>query len=111
MKRNIISKEDKTYTSLEELRDVFGLPPIRKRTNDEEKLKSQQEDIVGKCKVCGSLLSWIEGTNVCACKNPSCKGIKMSSTNDDGTERIWYIPVTKRLSEKGMKRAERLFDK
>ena len=31
--------------------------------------------------------TWIEGTNICACKNENCKGIRMSGTNEDGTEK------------------------
>ena len=97
------------YTSLEELRKGFGLKPIKKRTNDEAKLKAQQEKFVGTCRVCKKPLTWIEGTNICACKNPECKGIKMTGTNEDGTEKVWYIPVTRILNDKGMEIAERLF--
>ena len=97
------------YTSLEALREGFGLKPIKKKTNDSEKLKAQQEKFVGTCRVCKKPLTWIEGTNVCACQNPECKGIKMTSTNEDGTERVWYIPVTRILNEKGLEIAERLF--
>lgn len=97
------------YTSLGELRKAFGLKKPKKRTNDEAKLKAQQEKFVGKCKACGELLSWIEGTNSLACKNPVCKGIKMTSKNEDGTEKVWYIPVTRILDTEGMEIAERLF--
>ena len=105
----------KTYNSFEEfgkdekLRKQFGLKPIKRRTNDKEKLKAQQEKFVGKCRVCGQHLTWIDGTNTLACKNPDCNGIKMSSKNEDGTEKVWYIPVTRTLDEKGMQIAERLF--
>ena len=97
------------YTSLEELRKAWNCKPVVRRTNDKEKLKAQQEKFVGKCKVCGELLSWIEGTNSLACKNPDCKGIKMTSKNDDGTEKAWFIPVTRTLDTEGMEIAERLF--
>lgn len=97
------------YTSLEDLRAGFGLKPVKKRTNDENKLKLQKEKFVGKCKTCGENLSWIEGSNVLACKNEKCKGIKMTSQNEDGTEKVWYIPVFRRLDEEGMCIAERLF--
>ena len=97
------------YTSLEELRKGFGLKPVRKKTNDETKLKAQQEKLVGVCKVCKKPLSWIEGTNVCACQNPECKGVKMTSTNEDGTERFWFVPVTRVLNEKGAEIATNLF--
>lgn len=97
------------YTSLEELRTGFGLKPVKKRTNDSEKLKAQQDKFLGVCKACKKPLSWIEGTNTLACQNPECKGIKMTSKNEDGSERVWYIPVTKILNEKGMSIAENLF--
>ena len=97
------------YTSLDELRTSFGLKPIRKRTTDAEKLKAQQEKFVGVCKVCKQPLHWIEGTNTLACKNADCKGVKMTSKNEDGTDKVWYIPVTRMLDSEGMEIAERLF--
>lgn len=99
------------YTSLGELRKSFGLKPIKKKTNDEAKLKAQQEKFVGICKVCKKPLTWIEGTNTLACKNEECKGIKMTSKNEDGTEKVWYIPVIRMLDSDGMDIAERLFSK
>ena len=98
------------YTSLEELRKGFGLKPVKKRTNDAEKLKAQQEKFLGTCKVCKQTLSWVEGTNICTCKNPACKGVKMTGTNEDGTEKVWYIPVTRILDSKGIEIAEHLFN-
>lgn len=99
------------YTSLEELRKGFSLPPIKKRTNDAAKLKVQQEKFVGTCRVCKKPLTWIEGTNICACQNPDCKGIKMTGTDEEGNEKVWYIPVTRILNGQGMEIAERLFSK
>ena len=52
----------------------------------------------------------IKNTNVLACKNPECRGIKMTSTNEDGSERTWYIPVTRMIDNRGMQIAENLFD-
>ena len=105
----------KSFNSFEELRDdetlrrQFGLKPVKKRTNDEEKLKEQKEKFVGKCRACGQSLTWIEGTNTLACKNIECKGIRMSSKNEDGTDKVWYIPVTRTLDEKGFEIAQKLF--
>ena len=98
------------YTSLEELRIGFGLKPIVKRTKDESKLKTQQEKFLGTCKVCKQPMSLINGCNVLACKNPECRGIKMTDTNEDGTERVWYIPVSRVLDEKGFQISQNLFD-
>lgn len=98
------------YTSMEALREGFGLKPIRKKTNDQTKLKAQQEKLVGTCRVCKKPLTFILGTNTCACTNPDCKGMKMSSKNEeDGTERVWYIPVTRVLNDKGMEIGNNLF--
>ena len=97
------------YTSLDELRTAFGLKPIRKRTTDAEKLKAQQEKFVGICKVCKQPLVWIEGTNTLACKNENCKGVKMTSKNEDGTDKVWYVPVTRMLDSEKIKIAENLF--
>ena len=33
----------------------------------------------------------------------------MTSKNEDGTEKVWYIPVTRILDTEGMEIAERLF--
>lgn len=99
------------YTSLEELRKSFGLKQVKKRTDDQEKLKAQRDKFVGVCRVCKNPLVWIEGTNILACKNPECKGVKMTSKSEeeDGTEKVWYIPVTRVLDTEGMEIAERLF--
>ncbi len=97
------------YTSLEELRTAFKLAPVSKKTKDADKLKAQREKFLGTCKICKQPLSWIENTNVCACKNPSCNGVKMTSKNEDGTERAWFIPITKTLDETGFEIAMNLF--
>lgn len=98
------------YSSLEELRAAFGKDPVKKRTDDVEKLKAQQEKFAGTCKVCKQPLSYISGSNILACKNELCKGIKMTAKNEDGTDRIWYIPVYRMLNEKGSQIAESLFN-
>lgn len=105
----------RTFNSFEELREdekikkQFGLKPLKKRTNDPEKLKAQQEKFVGKCRVCGQHLVWLEGTNTLACQNPECKGVRMTSKDEDGNEKVWYIPVTRTLDERGMQIATNLF--
>ena len=99
------------YSSLEELRVGWGLKPIeKKRPNDEKVLQEKREKFLGTCKVCKQTLSMIKSTNVLACKNPECRGIKMTSTNEDGSERTWYIPVTRMIDNRGMQIAENLFD-
>lgn len=98
------------YASLSELRDNFGLKPVKKRTDNAEKLKAQQEKFLGKCRVCGEPLTWIHGTNILACKNEACKGFKMTGKNEDGSENVWYIPVTRVLDDEGLEIAQRILD-
>lgn len=98
------------YTSLEELRAAWNLKPVVKRTKDEEKLKMQQEKFLGTCKVCKQPMTLISGSNVLCCQNPECNGIKMKGKNEDGSEKIWYIPVSRILDEQGLEISMNLFD-
>lgn len=98
------------YTSFDELREGFGMKPIKRKTDDAKKLVAQQEKFLGTCKVCKKKLNFIKGTNVLACQNPDCNGVKMTGINEDGIEVNWYIPVTKMLNSKGMEIAMNLFE-
>lgn len=97
------------YNSFEEAAKAFGCRPVKKKTDDANKLAKQQERFVGKCKVCGENLTYIHGTNVLACTNEKCKGIKMTSKNEDGTENVWHVPVTRMVDDLGMEIAMNLF--
>lgn len=97
------------YSSFTECAKAFGCRPVKRRTDNAEKLAKQREKFVGKCKVCGENLTYINGTNVLACTNPKCTGIKMTAKNDDGSERIWYVPVTRTVDDHGMDVAMNLF--
>ena len=98
------------YTSLEELREAFGLKPVVKRTKDADKLTAQREKFLGTCRVCKQPLVLVGNTNVLCCKNPECRGIKITGTNEDGTEKIWFVPVSRVLDEKGFEISQNLFD-
>ena len=98
------------FTSLEALRQAYGLKPVLRRTSDKDKLASQREKFLKTCKCCKQPLTYLSGTNVLACCNPDCKGIEMKSKNEDGSINVWYIPVTRILDEKGMEIAMNLFD-
>ena len=99
------------YTSFEELRKGFGLKPIKRKTDDAEKLKAQQEKFLGTCRVCKHGLVLVKGTNILTCQNPDCKGMKITSNNEeDDSEKVWYVPVTRMLDGKGMEIAENLFE-
>lgn len=93
------------YTSLEQLREDFHLPKISKKSKNKEKVAKQQEQLLGKCKVCGNPLSYIYGTNVLACTNEECKGKKITAKS--GEE--FYVPVVKILDNKGTDIAINLF--
>ena len=98
------------YTSLEALRAGWGLPELtKKRPKDEKVLQEKREKFLGACRVCKKSLTLIDGCNVLACKNPECKGVRMSSQNEDGTEKVWYIPVSRVLDDKGFEIAQNLF--
>ena len=98
------------YSSFEEMRAAWGLAPVVRRTKDENKLKTQQEKFLGICKVCKQPLSIVNNSNVLCCKNPECKGVKMTGTNEDGTEKIWFVPVTRVLDDRGFEIAMNLFE-
>lgn len=100
------------YTSLEALRAGWGLDPVeKKRPKNEKVLQEKREKFLGTCRVCKHPLVLINGCNVLACQNPDCKGVKMTSKNEeDGTEKVWYIPVTRVLDERGFEISQNLFD-
>ena len=98
------------YTSLEELREGWNVKPVKKRTSDNEKLKIQREKFLGTCRVCKQPMTLVGGTNVLCCNNPECRGVKMTGTNEDGTEKVWFVPVSRLLDEKGFEISQNLFD-
>lgn len=98
------------YTSFEAAAKSFGCKPVIRRTKDENKLAAQREKFLGTCKCCGQPMHLVSGTNVLCCNNENCKGIKMTGTNEDGSERIWYIPVSRTLDDKGFEIGLNLFD-
>lgn len=113
MKNFRLGKDTKEhYTSLAELRKAWGRKPIKKlRTNDEKKLKEQQENFCSKhkCKACGEPMVWIGGSMM-ACKNENCKGIKVEEKDKDGNIiRIEYLVSYELLDKKGALIAENIF--
>lgn len=99
------------YNSLEELRAGWNCKPLVKRTKDENKLQAQREAFCGKhrCKSCNQPMTWIGG-NQMACKNPSCKGIKVERTLKDGTTVISYEVSYDLLDSVGASIASNIFD-
>ena len=99
------------YTSLEALRAGWGLDPVeKKRPRNEKVLQEKREKFLGTCRVCKHPLVLISGCNVLACQNENCKGVPIKGTNEDGTEKIVYVPVTRVLDERGFEISMNLFD-
>lgn len=100
-----IEKNGTRYFSFAELP---GVKPVKKAKPTE-----QQKEKFGKihlCKLCKQPMKWIEGTNICVCQNPACKGYKSKKASEEGEEtRIDYSPSFHYLDEKGVQFAETIF--
>lgn len=80
------------------------LPGVHKTQKPKKQNENSKEKFAGKCKICGSLLSFVEGTNVMVCKNPQCKGLKTKGEENN-------LPSFRFLDTKGMQIANNLFGK
>lgn len=101
----------KVYMSLEDLRVEFGLNPIRRKTKDEVRLKSQREKFSSRhvCSTCGLPLSYIPNTNVMVCKTPECKGVKHETIDEEtGEKKEFYTLSYERLDDVGAKIASNI---
>lgn len=101
------------YTSLEELRQSFGLRPAIKQTKDKEKLVKQRENFCGfyKCEACGEPMTWF-GESIMACTNERCKGIKQEKKDKDKDGNVIsteYLTSYKLLEEEFAERAKNIF--
>lgn len=118
--KNYVMHKDVTahYTSLEDLRAGWNLPPVQRKTSNADKLKSQQEKFLSKhiCKACGKPMVY-SGGNLMICTNPDCKGIKVEKTLkkfDHGVEkeevRVNYLPSFDILTDRGADIAHNIFE-
>lgn len=98
------------YTSLEELREAFGLKPVIKQTKDKDKLQKQRENFSNhyKCKACGQPMTYL-GESMMACTNEKCKGIKNERTDSDGNLIVTYSVSYELLNDKFTERARNIF--
>lgn len=96
-----LEKSGPRYFSFQEL--PGAKPKKNKKKNVTEE---QQTDFAKKCRVCGTVLSYIEGTNVMVCGNPDCKGFK---TKNEEKEEVETIPVFRTLDKRGVRTANVLF--
>lgn len=105
-----LGKDDTAhYSSLEEMREALG-SKVKQKSISKDELEKRRNNFVKTCRCCDQPLTYISGTNTLACKNPNCKGMKHTSKNSDGTEKVWFTPVTRILNEKGLRMAMSLFD-
>ena len=95
------------YSSFQEMASALSNKKTKEKsktqndTNWEAHINKMKEKILGKCVVCNEQLGYITGTNVCTCKNPDCKGKKV--TRKDGT--FFYVPISKTLKPRDAKYA------
>ena len=110
--RNYRMSKDTTerYSSLEDLRNAWGMTPVTKKTKDLTKLEKQKEAFVNKhkCKACGQPMTYIHG-NIMACTNSDCKGIEIKREDKEGNILISYINSFDLLEDKGAEIANNIF--
>ena len=99
------------YTDLASLRAAWGMNPVTKKTKDEKKLQTQQENFGNKhkCKGCGQPMSYIHG-NVMTCTNPKCKGVESKHIDKEGNEVISYHIPYDLLDDLGAEIANNIFN-
>lgn len=100
------------YDSLQALREAWGCKELgKRRTKDEEKLQAQRQAFCErhKCSACGFPMMYV-GAGAMACKNPSCRGVKVERTGKDGTTITTYEVSYDLLDDLGREIAENLFD-
>ena len=109
--KNIMNQDVSTYTvpAFQNLRKEFGLKPLEKRTPKESHVKAFSNRHT--CPTCKQAMNWIAGTNVCACTNPGCLGIKRTRKNkeDENVEETYYTTAYHTLREADEKLAEKIF--
>ena len=93
--------KNKTYNSFDEYaQEVWGLKPLKRVTNDKQKLEAQREKFLGTCPFCKQPLHYVYGTNIVACNNTECKGKKITVKDDEGGEKVIYKPYHRILQGK-----------
>lgn len=101
----------KVYYSFDEIgQELFGLKPQRRVTKDKQKLAAQREKFLGTCPYCKQPLKYVYGTNILSCENEDCKGKKITTTKEDGEEKVIYKPFYRILSDKGLEIGSTIFE-
>lgn len=81
---------------------IEKVQPATRVVNEKSKAK-----FAGICRVCGTVLTFIPGTNVMACKNPACQGYKLVKKEDEEEDEI--VPSYRLLDDLGVEIATSLF--
>lgn len=100
-----------SFNSFQELAAAAGCKPVKKKANDEKKLKTRRENFAKHhiCRACGMPMTYQPETNIMTCTNPDCKGIKFTRIDKDGNELVYYEPSFDILSDKGASIANSIF--
>ena len=103
--------ESQHFYSFAELGAAMGLKPVSRVTSDKNKLNSQREKFQARhlCPACKQPMEYISGTSVMVCKNPSCKGVKSTKTDDEGGTIVTYSPSFDLLDHVGTEIASNIF--
>lgn len=106
----INNRGEACYSSFEELAASMNIKPVTKVTKDKEKLKSQQDSFLKrhKCRACGQPMSFIGG-NILACRNPECRGIKITREDEEGNKKVSYLTSYSLLDDVGAEIANNIF--
>ena len=100
------------YTSFEEMGAAWGCRQFKKQTKDKQKLEKQREAFVNKhlCPACKKPMNFLYGSNILACVNETCKGIKHEVKNEEtGETKTWYTTAFDLLDERGSEIASNIF--
>ncbi len=82
-----------------------------KRLSKKEYLEQRKNKFLKRyvCKICGSPLSLVQGTNVMMCNNGECKGIERKYY-ENGKEKTAHDPFYMLLDERGIQIADSIFN-
>ena len=99
-----VEKNGIRYFSFAELPTSNNKP--KTKLNEELKTKFEKRHT---CRVCKKPMTYLAGTNICACQNPDCKGRKVKVQQIDGTEIEEYRPCFHTIDDIGVSIASKIY--
>ena len=105
-------KSERKIVSFDELRQEFGLKPIKYQTSDPKKLAQQRKRWTEKhvCPGCNQEMKFMNDTNVFTCSNPRCKGVKRERVNEEtGEKEVYYVKSYHLLDDDSSRIANNIF--